>query len=61
MNTMDASVCLVVLTFECARACRLPRVPESLLKKRKTADKIAAERAAKAIEDKKVPIPFHGR
>lgn len=33
---------------------RLPRVPESLLKKRKTADKIAAERAAKAIEDKKV-------
>merc|ERR1719197_2287866 len=31
----------------------VPRVPESLLKKRKTADKIAAERAAKAIEDKK--------
>lgn len=32
----------------------LPRVPESLLKKRKTQEKIAVERAAKAIEDKKV-------
>merc|ERR1719473_133626 len=31
----------------------LPRVPESLLKKRKTAEKYAAERAEKAIADKK--------
>mmetsp|Transcript_6811 Transcript_6811/g.17557 ORF Transcript_6811/g.17557 Transcript_6811/m.17557 type:complete len:243 (-) Transcript_6811:1072-1800(-) len=34
-------------------AAALPRVPESLLKKRKTAEKIQAGRDAKAIEDKK--------
>ena len=36
---------------------RLPRVPESLLKKRKTAEKYAVEKAIQNVEKKKVRLP----
>lgn len=49
LHTFPASSLCFPLDFFCS----VTRVPESLLKKRKTAEKFAAEKAVQAIEDKK--------